>query len=163
MTASNFSTYIERNAQFAATDAKEQVPEIPFIPSRQLYLITCIDPRVEPAAIVGCELGEAIVACNIGGRCPDAALCSGASAHDRERQGRRLRLRSHDGKDHDRRRARLWLTERSPTRPREGQIVTTSPHCSGTSGSSPPAHPRGDRPSAPRPRPGANSNERTAV
>jgi hypothetical protein len=34
MTASNFSTYIERNAQFAATDAKDHVPEIPFIPSK---------------------------------------------------------------------------------------------------------------------------------
>ena len=68
MTASNFSTYIERNAQFAATDAKDHVPEIPFIPSKQLYLITCIDPRVEPAAIVGSQLGEAIVARNIGGR-----------------------------------------------------------------------------------------------
>ena len=74
MTASNFSTYIERNAQFAATDAKEQVPEIPFIPSRQLYLITCIDPRVEPAAIVGSQLGEAIVARNIGGRVTPALI-----------------------------------------------------------------------------------------
>jgi carbonic anhydrase len=52
MTASNFGTYIERNAQFAATDAKDHVPEIPFIPSRQLYLTTCIDPRVDPAATV---------------------------------------------------------------------------------------------------------------
>jgi carbonic anhydrase len=68
MTASNFSTYIERNAQFAATDAKDHVPEIPFIPSKQLYLITCIDPRVDPAAIVGSELGDAIVARNVGGR-----------------------------------------------------------------------------------------------
>jgi carbonic anhydrase len=68
MTESNFSTYLERNAQFAATDAKDQVPEIPFIPSKQLYVITCIDPRVEPAAIVGSRLGEAIVARNIGGR-----------------------------------------------------------------------------------------------
>ena len=68
MTASNFSTYIERNARFAATDAKDHVPEIPFIPSKQLYLITCIDPRVDPAATVGSELGEAIVARNVGGR-----------------------------------------------------------------------------------------------
>ena len=68
MTSSHFSTYIERNAQFAATDAKDHVPEIPFIPSKQLYLITCIDPRVEPAATVGSELGEAIVARNVGGR-----------------------------------------------------------------------------------------------
>jgi carbonic anhydrase len=74
MTASNFSTYIERNAQFAATDAKDHVPEIPFVPSKQLYLITCIDPRVEPAAIVGSRLGEAIVARNIGGRVTPALI-----------------------------------------------------------------------------------------
>ena len=111
MTASNFSAYIERNAQFAATDAKDHVPAIPFIPTKQLYLITCIDPRVEPAAIVGCELGEAIVARNIGARCPEAALCSGASAHDPERQDRRVRLGPQNGGDHDRRRARVGLTD----------------------------------------------------
>jgi len=74
MTASNFSTYIERNARFAATDAKDHVPKIPFIPSKQLYLITCIDPRVEPAAVVGSQLGEAIVARNIGGRVTPALI-----------------------------------------------------------------------------------------
>ena len=68
MSASNFAAYLERNAQFAATDAKNDVPEIPFIPFQQLYIITCIDPRVEPAAVVGAKLGEAIVARNIGGR-----------------------------------------------------------------------------------------------
>ena len=68
MSSSNFSTYLERNGQFATTDAKDHVPEIPFIPNKQLYLITCIDPRVEPAAIVGLRLGEAIVARNVGGR-----------------------------------------------------------------------------------------------
>ena len=40
LTASNFSACLERNAQFAATDAKDHVPGIPFIPSKQLYLIT---------------------------------------------------------------------------------------------------------------------------
>jgi carbonic anhydrase len=74
MTLSNFATYIERNEQFAATDAKNHVPEIPFIPSKQLYLITCIDPRVDPAAIVGSELGEAIVARNVGGRVTPALI-----------------------------------------------------------------------------------------
>jgi carbonic anhydrase len=68
MPTSNFAVYLERNAQFAATDAKTEIPEIPFIPFQQLYIITCIDPRVEPAAIVGANLGEAIVARNIGGR-----------------------------------------------------------------------------------------------
>ena len=65
---SNFATFIERNAEFAATDAKDNVPDIPFIPFKQLYVITCIDPRVEPAAMLGIKLGEAIVARNVGGR-----------------------------------------------------------------------------------------------
>jgi carbonic anhydrase len=68
MSDSHFSIYLGRNVQFAATDAKDHVPETPFIPHKQLYLITCIDPRVEPAAIVGSQLGEAIVARNVGGR-----------------------------------------------------------------------------------------------
>ncbi|HJP76413.1 MAG TPA: carbonic anhydrase [Pseudonocardiaceae bacterium] len=68
MPTSNFAVYLERNARFAATDAKTAVPAIPFIPFQQLYLITCLDPRVEPAAIAGARFGEAIVARNIGGR-----------------------------------------------------------------------------------------------
>jgi len=74
MTGSNFTAYIERNKRFAATDARSRVPEIPFIPDRQLYLITCIDPRVEPAAIVGSGLGEAIIARNVGGRVTPAVI-----------------------------------------------------------------------------------------
>jgi carbonic anhydrase len=68
MSPSNFSVFLERNDAFAGTDAKDDVPEIPFIPFKQVYLITCIDPRVEPAAVLGTALGEAIVARNVGGR-----------------------------------------------------------------------------------------------
>lgn len=74
MTQSKFATYIDRNAQFAATDAKQRIPPIPFIPFKQVYVITCIDPRVEPAAILGAELGEAIVARNVGGRVTPAVI-----------------------------------------------------------------------------------------
>jgi carbonic anhydrase len=74
MSTSNFAGYLERNEAFAATDARLHVPDIPFIPFKQVYVITCIDPRVEPAAIAGVELGEAIVARNIGGRVTDAVL-----------------------------------------------------------------------------------------
>lgn len=74
MPESRFSAFLDRNAAFAATDTKTKIPEIPFIPSRQVYLITCIDPRVEPAAIVGAELGEAIVARNLGGRVTPALV-----------------------------------------------------------------------------------------
>jgi carbonic anhydrase len=68
MSSSKFALYLERNAHFAATDAHADVPAIPFIPFQQLYVITCIDPRVEPAAVLGARLGEAIVARNVGGR-----------------------------------------------------------------------------------------------
>jgi carbonic anhydrase len=71
---SNFSVFLERNEAFAATDAKDDVPEIPFIPFKQLYLITCIDPRVEPGAVLGASLGEAIVARNVGGRVTPAVI-----------------------------------------------------------------------------------------
>lgn len=74
MTVSNFTPYLERNREFAATDARNHVPEIPFIPFKQLYMITCIDPRVEPAAVLGERLGEAIVARNVGGRVTEQAI-----------------------------------------------------------------------------------------
>ncbi|MFE5120367.1 carbonic anhydrase [Streptomyces sp. NPDC056669] len=70
----NITPYLERNRAFAASGAQADVPEVPFIPFGQLYLITCIDPRVEPAAILGVRLGEAIVARNVGGRVTPAVI-----------------------------------------------------------------------------------------
>lgn len=71
---SNFAELVANNARFAATDAKDRVPEIPFLPNRQVYLITCIDPRVDPAELLGLKLGDAIVARNVGGRVTDSVL-----------------------------------------------------------------------------------------
>lgn len=71
---SHFTPFLANNEQFAATDAKDHVPTIPFIPFKQTYLITCIDPRVEPAAVFGVDLGEAIVARNVGGRITPAVI-----------------------------------------------------------------------------------------
>jgi carbonic anhydrase len=70
----NFDTLADRNRTFAQTDAKDNVPAIPFIPNMQAYVLTCVDPRVDPAAILGLELGDAIVARNIGGRVTDSIL-----------------------------------------------------------------------------------------
>ena len=67
-------TLLERNRDFANSDAKTRVPQIPFIPNRQLYVITCIDPRVDPADVLGLELGDAIVARNVGGRVTASVL-----------------------------------------------------------------------------------------
>jgi carbonic anhydrase len=71
---SNFDELIVNNTRFAATDAKDQVPAIPFLPNKQVYLITCIDPRVDPAALLGLRLGDAIIARNVGGRVTDSVL-----------------------------------------------------------------------------------------
>jgi carbonic anhydrase len=71
---SNFDELVANNARFATTDAKDQVPAIPFLPTKQVYLITCIDPRVDPAALLGLRLGDAIVARNVGGRVTDSVL-----------------------------------------------------------------------------------------
>lgn len=59
---------LERNRRFAATTQKDRVPAIPFIPNRQLYVLTCIDPRVDPATTLDLDLGDAIVARTVGGR-----------------------------------------------------------------------------------------------
>jgi carbonic anhydrase len=67
-------TLLQRNRDFARTDAKNRVPQIPFIPNRQLYVITCIDPRVDPAHLLGLDLGDAIVARNVGGRVTPSVL-----------------------------------------------------------------------------------------
>ncbi|HEX4292249.1 MAG TPA: carbonic anhydrase [Trebonia sp.] len=65
---------LQRNKAFAGTDLKDRVPAIPFIPNRQVYILTCIDPRVDPAAVLGLELGDAIVERNVGGRVTPAVI-----------------------------------------------------------------------------------------
>jgi len=71
---STFDELLRNNARFAATDVKEHQPAIPFVPARQAYILTCIDPRVDPAQVVGLRLGDAIVARNVGGRATPAVL-----------------------------------------------------------------------------------------
>jgi carbonic anhydrase len=71
---SAFTALLADNARFAATDAKDRVPAIPFLPHKQVYLLTCIDPRVDPAAVLGLQLGDAIVARNVGGRVTESVL-----------------------------------------------------------------------------------------
>jgi carbonic anhydrase len=49
-------------------------PLLPFLPHKGLYVITCIDPRVDPAEFLGLEFGEAIVARTVGGRVTPAII-----------------------------------------------------------------------------------------
>ena len=71
---SNFAELLRNNQDFARTGAKDQVPAIPFLPNKQVYVLTCIDPRVDPAQLFGLELGDAIVARTVGGRVTPAVL-----------------------------------------------------------------------------------------
>jgi carbonic anhydrase len=79
-TTTNLGQILDRNAAFAATDARHNAPALPFLPRLGLYLLTCIDCRVDPADILGIELGEALVQRNIGGRVTPAVLADIAYA-----------------------------------------------------------------------------------
>jgi carbonic anhydrase len=70
---SNLAQLLDRNEAFARTDARLNMP-IPFLPLLNLYIVTCIDCRVDPAEFLGVKLGEAVVERNIGGRVTPAVL-----------------------------------------------------------------------------------------
>jgi carbonic anhydrase len=66
---------LERNHAFASDpDARRNMPRLPFIPNLGLYIVICIDCRVDPAEILGVRLGEALVQRNIGGRITPAVI-----------------------------------------------------------------------------------------
>lgn len=58
---------LERNHSFARTDGWRDMP-IPFLPRQRAFVITCIDPRVDPSVFFQLGMGEAIVLRNVGGR-----------------------------------------------------------------------------------------------
>jgi carbonic anhydrase len=71
---SNIAPLLDRNRAFAGTEARQNMPPLPFIPRLNLYIVTCIDCRVDPAETLGIKLGEALVARNIGGRITPAVI-----------------------------------------------------------------------------------------
>jgi carbonic anhydrase len=56
---------LDRNRAFAATGGHKDAV---VLPSLGLFVITCLDPRVDPAHFLGLELSDAIVVRNVGGR-----------------------------------------------------------------------------------------------
>jgi carbonic anhydrase len=68
MMMSNLAALLERNRALAATDPRSNAPRFPYLPHRNLYIVTCIDPRTDPAAFLGLDYGDAIVARTHGGR-----------------------------------------------------------------------------------------------
>lgn len=45
--------------------ARQGMPRLPFIPKLNLYIVTCIDCRVDPAQVLGVKHGEALVQCTL--------------------------------------------------------------------------------------------------
>ena len=58
-------TLLTRNATFARD---QHAPALRIMPSAKLLIVGCVDPRVEPADLLGLEPGEAAVLRNVGGR-----------------------------------------------------------------------------------------------
>jgi carbonic anhydrase len=56
---------LERNRVFAAEGGHEGAVVVPRL---RVAVITCLDPRVDPAYVLGLRLSEAIVVRNVGGR-----------------------------------------------------------------------------------------------
>jgi carbonic anhydrase len=63
--ATGIEPALERNRGFAAAGGHEGAV---VLPNLRLFVITCLDPRVDPAHFLGLELSDAIVVRNVGGR-----------------------------------------------------------------------------------------------
>jgi carbonic anhydrase len=61
---------LERNEQFART----YTPVALGLPTAELVVVTCLDHRVDPAIVLGLQLGEAPVIRNAGGRVTSAVI-----------------------------------------------------------------------------------------
>src|SRR5579862_8392950 len=68
---STLETLIERNHDFIE---EHFVSDLPLMPTLRTMVISCADPRVDPAHLLGLEPGEAIVLRNIGGRITPSTL-----------------------------------------------------------------------------------------
>ena len=65
MTTLNIDPALERNRAFAAAGGHKDAV---VFPSLRLFVVTCLDPRVDPAHFLGLGLSDAIVVRNVGGR-----------------------------------------------------------------------------------------------
>jgi carbonic anhydrase len=68
---SQLQPLLDRNQAFARSGAHAGLPIMPRLP---VFLITCLDPRLDPAAITGLGLGDAPVIRNAGGRVTDVVI-----------------------------------------------------------------------------------------
>jgi carbonic anhydrase len=64
-TSTNVGPALERNRVFVAEGGHRNAVVFPRL---GLFVVTCLDPRVDPAHFLGLELGDAMVVRNVGGR-----------------------------------------------------------------------------------------------
>jgi carbonic anhydrase len=64
-TAAGIESALERNGAFAAAGGHEGAV---VFPNLRLFVITCLDPRTDPAHFLGLGLSDAMVVRNVGGR-----------------------------------------------------------------------------------------------
>src|SRR5262249_54991354 len=62
---------VRRNGEFAEA---HDVAGLTMLPTGRTIIVRCVDPRVDPTAVRGLQVGEAAVIRNIGGRITPAAL-----------------------------------------------------------------------------------------
>jgi carbonic anhydrase len=62
---SGFDSALERNHAFAAAGGHEGAA---LFPNLRLFVVTCVDPRVDPAHFLGLRPGDAVVLRTLGGR-----------------------------------------------------------------------------------------------
>ena len=67
----NVNELIHRNQTFAAG---EFLPDLNINPGGNMMIIGCVDPRVDPARILGLSQGEAAIVRNVGGRITPVTL-----------------------------------------------------------------------------------------
>jgi carbonic anhydrase len=65
MTTANIDPALERNRAFAAAGGHQGAV---VFPNLRLLVITCLDPRVDPAHFLGLGLSDAMIVRNVGGR-----------------------------------------------------------------------------------------------
>lgn len=66
-----FQTALERNRAFAAAGGHVGAMVLPAL---RTFVITCLDPRTDPAHFLGLELSDAIVVRNVGGRVTEEVI-----------------------------------------------------------------------------------------
>ena len=69
--AAGIDSALERNRSFAAAGGHQGAV---VFPNLRLYVITCLDPRVDPAHFLGLGLSDAMVVRNVGGRVTDEVI-----------------------------------------------------------------------------------------